>query len=70
MPGDYVSHAPCGHGHINDTYEVRYNQAGTQVRDLLRMGEMLPPEFSRPEVAKVLVDSLAEPDHWSWGGRT
>jgi aminoglycoside phosphotransferase (APT) family kinase protein len=36
MPGDYVSHAPCGHGHINDTYEVRFNQAGTQVRYILQ----------------------------------
>ena len=36
FPGDYVSHAPCGHGHINDTYEVRYNQAGTQVRYILQ----------------------------------
>ena len=36
MPGDYVSHAPCGHGHINDTYEIRFNQAGTQVRYILQ----------------------------------
>lgn len=36
MPGDYVSHAPCGHGHINDTYEVRFNQAGTNVRYILQ----------------------------------
>jgi hypothetical protein len=36
MPGDYVSHAPCGHGHINDTYEVRFNQAGTHVRYILQ----------------------------------
>ena len=36
MPGDYVSHAPCGQGHINDTYEIRYNQAGTHVRYILQ----------------------------------
>ena len=36
MPGNYVSHAPCGHGHINDTYEVRYNQAGTHVRYIIQ----------------------------------
>jgi aminoglycoside phosphotransferase (APT) family kinase protein len=36
MPGDYVSHAPCGQGHINDTYEIRYNQAGTFVRYILQ----------------------------------
>lgn len=36
MPGDYLSHAPCGQGHINDTYEVRVNQAGTPVRYILQ----------------------------------
>lgn len=36
MPGDYVSHAPCGNGHINDTYEIRFNQAGTHVRYILQ----------------------------------
>lgn len=36
MPGDYMSHAPCGHGHINDTYEVRFNQAGTPVRYIIQ----------------------------------
>lgn len=36
MPGDYVSHAPCGQGHINDTYEIRFNQAGTHVRYILQ----------------------------------
>jgi aminoglycoside phosphotransferase (APT) family kinase protein len=36
MPGDYVNHAPCGHGHINDTFEVRFLQAGTSVRYILQ----------------------------------
>jgi Phosphotransferase enzyme family len=36
MPGDYVSHAPCGQGHINDTWEIRFNQAGTHVRYILQ----------------------------------
>lgn len=34
--------------------------SGTQVREILRRGEMLPVEFTRPEVAKVLLDGLRE----------
>ena len=48
MPGDYVSHAPCGHGHINDTYEVRCNQAGTYVRYIVqRINHEI---FTRPDL--------------------
>ena len=48
MPGDYISHAPCGHGHINDTFEVRVNQAGTPVRYILqRINHTI---FTRPEL--------------------
>ena len=48
MPGDFVSHAPCGHGHINDTYEVRVNQAGTPVRYIVqRINHSI---FTRPEL--------------------
>jgi sulfate adenylyltransferase/3'-phosphoadenosine 5'-phosphosulfate synthase len=32
--------------------------SGTKVRDLLRAGELPPPEFSRPEVAKILIESM------------
>jgi ATP sulfurylase/adenylyl-sulfate kinase len=33
--------------------------SGTKVRQLLRAGEMLPREFSRPEVAKVLIEAMS-----------
>jgi sulfate adenylyltransferase/3'-phosphoadenosine 5'-phosphosulfate synthase len=34
--------------------------SGTAVRAMLRSGQMPPPEFSRPEVARILVESTAE----------
>ena len=30
--------------------------SGTRVREMLSAGESLPPEFSRPEVARILMD--------------
>ncbi|MSQ15926.1 MAG: sulfate adenylyltransferase [Dehalococcoidia bacterium] len=32
--------------------------SGTQVRNMLAAGELPPPEFSRPEVARVLIESM------------
>lgn len=36
---------------------TRISLSGTEVRAMLRAGEMPPPEFSRPEVAQILVDA-------------
>jgi sulfate adenylyltransferase len=45
----------CPHG--SDAHVVL---SGTAVRALLRAGELPPPEFSRPEVARLLAERLAE----------
>ena len=34
--GEFVSASPCGNGHINDTYRVTFNQAGTEVRSIFQ----------------------------------
>jgi sulfate adenylyltransferase len=34
--------------------------SGTQVREMLARGEMLPEEFTRPEVSRILMDSLRQ----------
>jgi len=36
IPGDYISAAPYGSGHINDTYCSVYRQGGTEVRYILQ----------------------------------
>ena len=39
--------------HLKDDFVLL---SGTRVREMLSAGENLPPEFSRPEVAKILMD--------------
>lgn len=48
-----ASEKTCSHD-PND----RVALSGTAVRNLLRAGELPPPEFSRPEVARILVDAM------------
>ena len=48
MPGDLLGHQPCGHGLINDTYEVRYSQGGVAVRYVIQ--RINHHVFQRPEL--------------------
>lgn len=38
------------------TEAERISLSGTRVREMLKAGEMPPPEFTRPEVAKILIE--------------
>lgn len=38
--------------------EERIHLSGTKVREMLRRGELPPPEFSRPEVASILIEAM------------
>ena len=51
--GGIVSAKTCPHGP-----EDRIFLSGTQVREMLERGEMLPEEFTRPEVARVLLEGV------------
>ncbi|MCA9927162.1 MAG: sulfate adenylyltransferase [Anaerolineales bacterium] len=51
--GMVVSSKTCPHDQENWVY-----LSGTQVREMLERGEMLPPEFTRPEVSKILLDGM------------
>lgn len=51
--GMVVSAKTCPHGKEEWIY-----LSGTQVREMLERGEMLPAEFTRPEVSKVLIDGM------------
>jgi sulfate adenylyltransferase len=51
--GGIVSAKTCPHGK-----EHWVHLSGTQVREMLERGEMLPEEFTRPEVSKVLMEGM------------
>ena len=52
--GAMASEKTCPHG-----IDSRVSLSGTQVRDMLARRETPPPEFSRPEVARVLMEESA-----------
>jgi len=51
--GAIVSAKTCPHGKEDWLF-----LSGTQVREMLERGEMLPEEFTRPEVARVLLEGV------------
>jgi sulfate adenylyltransferase len=53
--GQFVTPKTCPHG------QAEWLQlSGTKVRAMLSSGEMPPPEFTRPEVARILMDAYRE----------
>jgi sulfate adenylyltransferase len=56
--GNMASSKTCPHDSTNHLH-----LSGTKVRALLRAGECPPPQFTRPEVAQVLIEGMKEPEY-------
>jgi sulfate adenylyltransferase len=52
--GNMATEKTCPH-----TPADRITLSGTQVRAMLRAGQLPPPQFSRPEVARILAEALS-----------
>ena len=53
--GQFATSKTCPHG-ADDWLQL----SGTKVRSMLSAGEMPPPEFTRPEVARILMEAYRE----------
>jgi sulfate adenylyltransferase len=56
--GNMASSKTCPHDS-----SAHLHLSGTKVRALLRAGECPPPQFTRPEVAQVLIEGMKEPEY-------